>query len=392
MPMVLEGIKVLDLASIWAGPSTAVYLADQGAEVIKVEPPGGDEARRIFSHPRLGNESPSFLVVNRNKRGIVLDIRTPQGHEVFCKLVQRTDVLIHNFRPRVAQRLKLRYEDLEPLNQGLIYVQLSAYGKRGPYAERPGYDLLAQGLSGMMHRQLPDGTPIGSGIWAADCSTPIALAYGVALALLARQKTGRGQEVETSLLQMAIAMQSVDLVKPEVEPPGQRPHSSQASFATYRCADDQWIITVALSDKDWAKLCPVLEMPHLIDDPSFATRKARDAHSAELFPILEAIFASKPREEWLRLLEAGDVPCAPVISREEVYTRPQVVENEMMVEVAHPTAGRTVMMGIPLKLSANPGSIRRPSPLQGQHTVEVLQEMGYSDEAIGALRQARVIA
>ncbi len=391
MRMALEGIKVLDLASMWAAPGAAMYLSDQGADVIKVEPPQGDEARRIFTHASLGNESPSFLVVNRNKRGLVADLRQPEGLAIVKKLAQKTDVLVHNFRPRATRRMGLTYAELSAANPGLIYVELSAYGNKGPYAQRAGYDLLFQALSGMLHRRMPDGTPIAAGVWAADCSTPIVLAYGVSLALLQRQRTGRGQKVETSLLQMAIAMQFVDLVRPEAEPPGERAPSNQATFAPYRCADGEWIVPVAISDKEWARLCTALGLTHLIDDPAFSTPHAR-AFNNELVPLLEGIFSTRPREEWLRLLEEGDVPCAPVVGRDDVYTLPQVVDNGMMTEVNHPTAGRTVMMGVPLKLSANAPRPAGPSPLQGQHTNEVLRDLGYTAEEIADLRAKSVIA
>ena len=392
MTMALEGIKVLDLATMWAAPSAAMYLADQGAEVIKVESPQGDEARRLFTHAALGNESPSYLVVNRNKRGIVVDIRQAEGLRIVKKLALQSDVLIHNFRPRVARRLGLTYEDLEPVHPRLVYVQLSAYGTKGPYADRPGYDLIFQALSGMMHRSMPDGTPIGAGIWAADCSTPMALAYGVSTALFVRERTGRGQKVETSLLQMAIAMQHVDLVKPEKEPPAGRQAANQATFSPYKGSDGQWFLPVALSDREWVRLCDVIGLGHLRDDPAFSTMRARAGNSAELFAILEATYATKTSDEWLRLLAEGDVPCSPILSRNEVLDQPQVIENEMVTELAHPTAGRTRMMGIPVRLSKNPGRIRRPSPTQGQHTMEVLKELGYSDQAIHDLKGAGVIS
>ena len=391
MPMALEGLKVLDLASVWAGPSASVYLADQGAEVIKVEPPEGDEARRLFTHPALGNESPSFLVVNRNKRGVTLDIRKPEGLEIVHKLARRTDVLIHNFRPKAAKRLGLSYEDLEPQNPRLVYIQLSAWGTKGPYGERPGYELLVQALSGMMRQPATGGPPVAVGIAAADCSTPIGLAYGIALALLVRERTGHGQKVESSLLEMALAMQHVYLVRPENEPRSERAPTGQAVFSPYRCADGGWLVPFAVSDKEWARMCRVLEIPHLVDDPDFATSQARAAHSAELFPILEAIYATRPRDEWLGLLQDGDVPCAPVLSKEDVFDHPQITENEMIIDVPHPTAGHTQMIGVPVKLSANPPRIRYPSPLQGQHNEEVLEELGYDAEAIEKLRQAGVI-
>ncbi len=391
MATALEGIKVLDLSTMWAAPSSAMYLADQGADVIKVEPPEGDDARHLLSHPALGNESPSFLVVNRSKRGIVVDIRKPQGREIVHKLAEQADVLIHNFRPKVAHRLGLSYQEMELLNPRLVYVQLSAYGPEGPYADRPGYDLLVQALSGMMHRRAPDGTPIGAGIWAADCSTPMALAYGIAVALLVRERTGHGQKVETSLLHVALAMQHVDLVRPEQEPPGGRAPANQATFSPYRASDGEWLLPIALSDKEWVKLCRVLEVPHLEQESAFATMQARGQHAEELFPILEALFAAKPRGEWLQLLEHGDVPCAPIASRDEVFSQPQSIENGMISEVVHPTAGRTKMISPPVRLSANPPRVPGPSPLQGQHTAEVLREIGYDEGAIQALRVAEVI-
>ncbi len=391
MAMALEGVKVLDLATVWAAPGCAMYLADQGADVIKVESPAGDDSRRLLTHRALGNESPSFLVINRNKRGIVVDIRKPAGREIIRKLALQSSVLIHNFRPQVAKRHGLSYEELEQLNPGLIYVQLSAYGQKGPFSERPGYDLLFQALSGMMHRSAPDGTPIGAGIWAADCSTPMGLAYGVALALLQREKTGRGQVVETSLLQMAIAMQDVDLVRPEAEPPTGRASANQATFAPYRAQDDRWFLPVAVSDREWEKLSNAIGLPHLADDPAFKKQQDRAENAEQLFQVLEAVYATKPLDDWLRILEERDVPCAPVLQRSEVFSHPQVVENEMMTEVDHPTAGSTKMMGVPIRLSKNQTSVRHRSPLQGEHTVEVLKELGYSDEAIGTLVRDEVI-
>lgn len=391
MPSALEGIKVLDLASLWAAPTAAMYLADQGADVIKVEPPEGDTARHIITHPALGNESPSFLVVNRSKRGIVVNLKTTEGREVVQRLAEKTDVLICNFRPRAADRLGLGYEQLEPKNPRLVYVQLSAYGTKGPYADRPGYDVLAQAMSGMMHRRMPDGSPIGAGIWAADCSTPMMLSYGIALALLNREKTGKGQKVETSLLQTAIAMQHVDLVQPEVEPLGERAPSNQATFTPYAGSDGEWFMPVALNDKEWVKLCHVLGTPHLAKDPLYATTQGRADHVEELFSLLAGIFATKPRDEWLRLLEEGDVPCNPIISRAEVFNEPQAIENDMVTEIDHPTAGRTKMVGITVRLSANPPRQPSRSPLQGEHTTEILTELGYSKEAIQELREVGAI-
>ena len=387
MSGVLQGVRILDLASMWAAPMASMYLADQGADVIKIEPPEGDTSRRLFTHPKLGNESPSYLVVNRNKRGIVLDLQKAEGREVARKLAKQTDVLIHNYRPGVAQRLGMGYEELARENKGLIYVELTAYGKEGPNAKRAGYDLLIQAQSGMLHRRLPDGTPLSSGVWVADCSTPMLIAYGVALALIERGHTGKGQKVETSLLHAAIAMQAVDLVKPEAEAGVQRAPTTQSVFGMYRCSDGRWIIPVALTEKEWGKLCKALEMTHLAMDPAFSSAQARADNNQQLLEILLEAFASKPRDEWLKRLEENDVPCAPVVEREDVQSQPQVVANKMMTEVIHPTAGRTLMVSTPVRLSNSPPSIRKPSPMQGQHTDEVLRELGYTAEAVRELRR-----
>ncbi|MBI3743447.1 MAG: CoA transferase [Chloroflexi bacterium] len=390
MRMALEGVKVLDLASMWAAPLCGMYLADQGADVIKVEPPEGDEARRLFTHPSLGNESPSFLAVNRNKRGIVVDLRKPEGLDIVKRLAKRSDVLIHNFRERAVQRMGLSYESLSKDNPGLVYVPLTAFGRKGPYASRPGYDLLVQAMSGIMHRRV-QGTPIGAGIWATDAATPIALAYGVALALLERSRTGRGQVVETSLLNIGLALQVMDLVQPAALGKSERASSNQAVFAPYRCADDKWLLIVALSNKEWGRVCRALDLPHLSQDLNYATPQLRADHSLELFDILETTFLTKTREEWLAILTREDAPCVPILDRSDIYTHPQTLANGMIEEVKHATAGRTTMTGVPLRLSANPPRKPGPSPLQGEHTVEVLRELGYDAAAIAALEQRGVV-
>jgi crotonobetainyl-CoA:carnitine CoA-transferase CaiB-like acyl-CoA transferase len=391
----LEGIRVLDLSQMWAVPGAGMYLADMGAEVIKVEPPWGDDARRTFTQPPIpGGESRSFLVVNRNKRGIALDVTSPEGREVVYSLVRRSDVLLHNFRPGVAERLGYGYETLRQLNPRLIYVAATPFGERGPYARRPGYDLLFQSLAGLLSkRRMPDGTPISSGIWVADCSAPILLAYGVALALLVREKTGQGQRVETSLLNMAIAMQSVDLVRVEREEPSPQggDFSAQAMYSPYRCADGKWLIIVVVNDRQFQGLCRALELEHLVREPRFSTPLKRAQNSQELYELLEGIFSTRPREEWLRRLEVEDVPCAPILERGEVFEHPQIRENDMILRVEHPLAGWVEMMNIPLRLSLTPGSLRRPAPTFGQHTDEVLLELGYSWEAIEELRRKGVV-
>ena len=280
MPGVLDGIRVLDIASMWAAPLIGAYLADQGAEVIKVEPPWGDQARRTFSTPPLPNGlSRSWLVAARGKRGIAVDIAKPQGKEIVYALVERTDVLITNFRPPVARRLGYDYESLRAINKGLVYARVGAYGEKGPYAEKRGYDRIFQALSGMMRKSGPEGIPRNAGIWAADMSAPWAMCYGIALALMHREKSGEGQEVSTSLLQMSMAMQAVDLVRAdsEMEAGGEsgEDYANQPLYLPYQCSDGEWVNIVVISDKEFQGLCEALEIPDVLEDARFSTPLGR---------------------------------------------------------------------------------------------------------------------
>jgi len=391
VPGALAGVKVLDLSQMWAVPGAGMYLADQGADITKVEPPWGDDARRLVTATPLNGENRHFLLVNRGKRGIVVDITNPEGRGIVYRLIQGMDVLLHNFRPGVAERLGYGYETLRPLNPRLIYVAVTPFGVKGPYADKRAYDLVTQGLTGILsRRRMPDGTPIEAPVWVADCSAPMLIAYGVALALLARERTGRGQKVETSLLAAAIAMQSVEMVR-GVEEVNPTSYAVQAMFAPYRCRDGEWLVLVVANNEQWNRMCKVLGIAHVATDPAFSTALARSERSPELASILKAVFATKPRDEWLELLQAEEVPCAPVLDREEVFTHAQVLENELIVEVDHPRAGRLRLMGVPVRLSETPGALDLPAPAFDQHTDEVLRELGYTADEIRALREKGIV-
>jgi crotonobetainyl-CoA:carnitine CoA-transferase CaiB-like acyl-CoA transferase len=325
---------------------------------------------------------------------MAVDISCPEGREIVYRLLDEADVFIHNFRPGVEQRLGYSYETLSRRNPRLIYVGVSAFGDQGPYAQRRGYDLLFQSISGILgKRRTPEGVPISSGIWISDASAPMAMAYGVALALLVRQRTGRGQRVETSLLHMALAMQSVDMVRVERE--GSSGSSvdfaSQALYSPYRCQDGKFLIMVVLNNQQFAALCRAMELEHLIDDPAFGDNLKRAQRSGELRELIEGILSTKPREEWLSVLERHDLPAAPVLERDEVFDHPQVRDNEMLAFQEHPMAGQVEMFNVPVHLSETPGGLRRPAPLLGQHTAEVLGELGYDDARIQQLRDQEVI-
>ena len=396
MPGVLDGIRVLDIASMWAAPLIGAYLADQGAEVIKVEPPWGDQARRTFSTPPLPNGlSRSWLVAARGKRGIAVDIAKPQGKEIVYALVERTDVLITNFRPPVARRLGYDYESLKAVNRRLVYARVGAYGEKGPYAEKRGYDRIFQALSGMMRKSGPEGIPRNAGIWAADMSAPWAMCYGIALALMDREKTGEGQEVSTSLLQMSMAMQAVDLVRAdsEMEAGGEsgEDYANQPLYLPYQCSDGEWVNIVVISDKEFQGLCEALEIPDVLEDARFSTPLGRIQNGDVLFQVLSGVFSTRPLSEWLRILEEHDVPCAPVLSSNDVFNSPQIEANEFIAEVDYPGVGRTRMTNTPVRLSGKPGQVGARAPGLGEHTGQVLRELGYSAERIEELERGGVV-
>jgi crotonobetainyl-CoA:carnitine CoA-transferase CaiB-like acyl-CoA transferase len=380
----LSGITVIELAQHLAGPGTGMYLADQGANVIKIEPVAGT-SRQAGS----GRRTPSQLVLNRNKRAMTLDFRKPEGREVLLKLVQDDDVLIHNFRVGVAERRGIGYEELSQLNPRLIYASITAFGSRGAWAEKGGYDRLTQGLSGTMYRRGKDGIPLSAGVWVSDCSVPMLMAYGIMLALWVREKTGRGQKVETSLLQAALAMQTTNLVR--VGDEVAEPVDAGDGYGIFRCGDDQYLNVCALQPDQFRRFCQAIGLQEMGDDPRFFDPRSRAAFRVEAYPIIDGMLGTRPIAQWIEILDAADVPCAPILARPEVFDQPQMRANEMIASIDHPSAGRVSMVDVPVRLSTTPGSIRTPAPELGQHTDDVLTGLGYSEEAIEKLREAAVI-
>jgi crotonobetainyl-CoA:carnitine CoA-transferase CaiB-like acyl-CoA transferase len=390
----LAGIRVLDLSQMWAAPGAGMYLADQGADVIKVEPPQGDQARSMFTLPAVNGESRAFWVVNRNKRGMVIDLRQEAGRKLLLRLCRGADVLIHNFRPGVDERLGIGAAAVQADNPRLVYAALSPWGQAGPYRRARGYDLLMQAASGMMgRRSLPNGQPRSTGTWAVDTCTSVLMAYAILLALFQRERTGRGQRVDAALINTAVALQMVELVKPQGESNAwDGPDlGTQAVYSAYRCADGRFIQLAVSTDAEFANLCAALELDAAAD-ARFSTAAARAKHSEALAALLAEVFTRYPGAHWAPRLLEHDVPAQTVLRPDEVFAAEQMRANEVFGQLDQPGAGPTLMMNPPFRLSGYAPTSLRPAPRLGEHTDAVLLEHGLSLAEIAALRRENAVA
>lgn len=385
----LAGIKVIELAHIMAGPVCGLMLADLGADVIKVEKAnGGDDSRR-FLPPDINGEPAAFLMMNRGKRGIVLDLKQEEAKDVLRRLVAGADVLIENYRKGTMERLGLGYEALKAINPGLIYCEISGFGRTGPYADRAGFDLIAQGMSGLMDiTGEADRGPVKTGAPVSDITAGILGAMGCLAAYAHKQKTGEGQRVDTSLFEAAIThtyWQSAICFATGVSP-GRlgTAHPLNAPYQTFETSDG-WINIGAANQANWERLTEVVGAPELKDDSRFEKGGGRMANLGELVELLTAKFKTRASAEWLEKLETAGVPAGPVLSIGEMLEDPQTVAREMVPATDHPVAGRVQTIGLPVKLSATPGGVQGPAPLFGQHTREVLAEAGYGGAEIEAM-------
>jgi crotonobetainyl-CoA:carnitine CoA-transferase CaiB-like acyl-CoA transferase len=374
----LEDIRVLDAASMMAGPYGATLLADLGADVIKLEPPNGDETRRIG--PRNETDSGVFVGINRNKRSIAVDLRTEEGREVLGALVDWADVLVENLRPRAKARLGLDWETLHARNPRLVSVGVSTFGADGPYAGRPGIDSVAQAVSGLLNVTGPaGGDPVKAGPPVADAMASVLVAYGALSALWARQRTGEGQRVDVSLIDGLIHLQAPYtgqyFLLGRQQPRLGNSIDWYAPYNAYRCADGRFVHLACYNDKFFANLCAALGRPELASDERFRGNAERLAHREELDELISGWLAERPRDAALEVLWSHDVIVGPVNDYAEVFADPQVRHNEMVVETDH-ASGPLRVTGVPVKLSATPGAVRRPPPGLGEHTAEVLAELG----------------
>ena len=388
----LDGVKVLDLTQIMAGP----YCTMMGADVVKVEKPnGGDDTRRM-GPPFIEGESAAFLGINRNKRSIVVDLRSDEGREIVFDMARNYDVLVQNFRPGSLERMGLGYEQVRELNPAMVYCTISGFGVTGPYARRGGFDLVTQGMSGLMSvTGHPDSAPTKVGVPVCDLNAGMFAAIGILTAYINRLKTGEGQHVDTSLLEGGIAYtfweSAMYFATGEVPGPKGSAHRLTAPYQAFETLDG-YVNIGAANQANWERLCAAIGREELVSDSRFVEPRDRMDNLGDLISTLEQTFSQKSSGYWLDALEDAGVPAGPIYDIRQVYDDPQVRAREMMVETDHPVAGRTSNIGIPIKLSETPGRFQRPAPTLGQHTDEVLRELGRSNGEIAALRAQGSVA
>ncbi len=394
MTLALEGLRVLDLTRVLVGPYTTMILADLGAEVIKIEMPGmGDDARAF--PPHMNSESAYFMSLNRNKRSMTLNLKAEIGKEVFLQMVEKVDIVVENFRPGTMERLGLDYETLLKINPQLIYAAASGFGQTGPYSRRPAYDAIVQAMGGIMSiTGQANGKPTRVGSSIGDIIAGLFAAIGILAAVTHRQKTGQGQLVDVSMLDSQVAILENAIARytaaGEVPGPMGNRHPAITPFEPFETADGQLMIAAG-NNMLWAKLCKSLGLDELINDPRFLSNTQRTENQSLLKPLISDKTRQKTTNEWREILDLAGVPNGPINSVDQVIADPQVIAREMIVEVDHPKAGKTFLPGIPIKLSETPGNIRRPAPLLGEHTHEILEvTFGFSPEQIAEFEKADI--
>ncbi|RCK68955.1 CoA transferase [Desertihabitans brevis] len=375
----LSGVRVLDLTQVMAGPFCTMLLGDLGADVIKVEPPGGgDQTRHSWGRSGKGDDGPAFFALNRNKRSVVLDLRSEDDHARFCELAGGADVLVENFRPGVTRRLGIDYESLSPSNPGLIYASISGFGQTGPYSQRPGYDLIAQGMAGVMGvTGHPSSPPAKAGVPVADLGSGLFCAYGILAAYAHKQRTGEGQRLETSLFEAALGLTVWEATEfwasGEVPQRTGSAHRMSAPYQAFRTADG-WMTIGANNQRLWGFLCRSLGRDDLLTDPRFVDNPARMEHRAELAVEIEGVLSGGSTEDWVERLLADGVPCGPILSYDEVLADQHTAFREMVQSIPHPVEGTVQTLGFPVKLSGTPAATRRHPPLLGEHQPETWEE------------------
>jgi len=389
----LEGIKIIDLTRILSGPYCTMTLADLGADVIKIESPEGDDTRK-WGPPFIEGESAYYLSINRNKKSVVLNLKEEKGKEVFFRLIKDADVVIENFRPGTLDKLGIGYEVLKKHNPSIILASISGFGQSGPYTQKPGYDLLAQGMGGLMSvTGEPEGRPLKAGFSIADIGTGMWATIGILVALWERQKSGEGQWIDTSLLDTIVSWQTYhagNYFATNVDPkPLGGEHPNIVPYQVFMASDEYFILAVG-NDSLWDKFINVMNMDSL-EDARFKKNSGRVENRKELIDILEKAFSTKPVKEWIELFEGVKIPCGPVNKFSDILNDQHMKDREMVIEYEHEVLGKLKMIGTPIKLSRTPGKVKSAPPNLGEHTEDILKSLGYSSAEIKALEESGVI-
>lgn len=387
-PLPLKGIRVLDVSQVMAGPFACMLLADMGADVIKVEPPGGDQTRGAMGFKMKGPDSMGFLNMNRNKRSFTVDLKSEEGRKTFYELAKTADVIVENYRPGAVKRLGIDYESIKAINPRIVYVSISGFGQSGPWAERPGFDLMAQAMSGIMSVTGYKGEkPVKAGVPVADIGCALFAVYGLLSAYIGAQKTGVGQHIDASLFDAAMAFSIWDMSEywGTGVPPAPLGTSNKMS-APYQAvkARDGYFVMGATNQKLWTRLCELLERPDLIDHPEYGTIPLRLKNREALIEELEREFARRDSEEWIEIMLASGIPAGPILTYPEAFEGEHGTHRRMCMEIDHPIEGKVKNIGFPVKMLGTPQQVRRHPPLLGEHNEEILAEISAAAQVEGA--------
>lgn len=392
----LAGLRVVEIAHVMAGPVGGLLLADMGADVVKVERlPGGDDTRRT-TPPSIEGESASFMILNRNKRGIAVDLKSTAGLDLVRRMIDQADVVLENYRPGTMEKLGLPYSKLRETNPGLVYCKITGFGLTGPYAQRAGYDLISQGMSGLMGLtgEGPGRPPVKIGVPIGDVSAGILAATGILAAYIERLRTGEGQYVDTSLLEASLVHTywpvALTLATGESAGPMGSAHPVAAPYQAFPTRDG-WLNIGAISQATWTGTAKVLGLEWMIDDPRFATNGARMNNRAELVEKMSQVLRTRSTDDWSAAFERAGVPAGPVRNMKQVLDDPQTRARDMVISVDHPVAGEIEALGLPIKFSRGSGVTRRGAPVYGQHTAAVMCELGYSQQEIERMAAAGIV-